>query len=96
MKLFKNILILISTLTLPFSAFAVDKNFPNDKVTMWGDFSGITLDVKLIGGAPYDPLYQEMIPVWEEKFDLKIFNPPKAPLKIKSPMDILKVIQLFL
>ena len=33
------------------------------------------------------------IPIWEEKFDLKIFNPPKAPLKIKSPMDILKVIQ---
>jgi hypothetical protein len=24
---------------------------------MWGDYSGITLDVKLIGGAPYDPLY---------------------------------------
>ena len=34
---------------------------------MWGDFSGITLDVKLIGGAPYDPLYEVMIPIWEEK-----------------------------
>jgi len=66
MKLFKNIFILISILSFPFSAFAVDKSFPNDKVTMWGDFSGVILDVKLIGGASYEPLYEEMIPVWEE------------------------------
>jgi len=45
MKLFKNIFILISILSFPFSAFAVDKSFPNDKVTMWGDFSGVVLDV---------------------------------------------------
>ena len=67
MKFLKSILVVISILAFPFSTFAVDTSFPNDKVTMWGDFSGITLDVKLIGGAPYDPLYQEMIPVWEEK-----------------------------
>ena len=72
MKLLKNIFVLISTFSLSFSTFAVDKGFPNDKVTMWGDFSGITLDVKLIGGAPYDPLYQEMIPVWEEKTGGKV------------------------
>ena len=45
MKLIKNLLIVISTISLSFSALAVDKSFPNDKVTMWGDFSGITLDV---------------------------------------------------
>ena len=39
---------------------------------MWGDFIGITLDVKLIGGAPYDPLYEEMIPIWEEKTGGKV------------------------
>ena len=65
MKLFRNILTVISVFSLSFSAFAVDKSFPNDKVAMWGDFSGITLDVKLIGGAPYDPLYEAMIPIWE-------------------------------
>ncbi len=64
MKLIKNLLIVISAISLSFSALAVDKSFPNDKVTMWGDFSGITLDVKLIGGAPYDPLYQVVIPIW--------------------------------
>ena len=50
----------------------MDKSFPNDKVTMWGDFSGVTLQVKLIGGAPYEPLYQEMIPIWEEKTGGKV------------------------
>ena len=72
MRLFKGILTVISILSFPFSAFAVDTSFPNDKVTMWGDFSGITLDVKLIGGAPYDPLYEAMIPVWEEKTGGKV------------------------
>ena len=72
MKLIKNLLIVISTISLSFSALAVDKSFPNDKVNMWGDFSGITLDVKLIGGAPYDPLYQSMIPIWEEKTGGKV------------------------
>ena len=73
MKLFKSILTVMSVSALSLSAFAVDKNFPNDKVAMWGDFSGITLDVKLIGGAPYDPLYEEMIPIWEEKNRWKSF-----------------------
>ena len=72
MKFFKSILIVISIFSVPFSAFAVDKSFPNDKVTMWGDYSGITLDVKLIGGAPYDPLYEVMIPIWEEKTGGKV------------------------
>ena len=66
MKLLSKLLILISAISFSFSSYAVDKSFPNDKVTMWGDFSGITLDVKLIGGASYEPLYEEMIPVWEE------------------------------
>ena len=35
MKLLKNIFVLISTFSLSFSAFAVDKSFPNDNVTMW-------------------------------------------------------------
>jgi len=72
MKIIKNILLVISTFSLSFGAFAVDTSFPNDKVTMWGDYSGITLDVKLIGGAPYDPLYQSMIPVWEERTGGKV------------------------
>ena len=72
MKFLKNFLVVFSLLTLPFSAFAVDENFPNDKVAIWGDFSGITLDVKLIGGAPYDPLYEVMIPIWEEKTGGKV------------------------
>ena len=72
MKIIKNILLVISTLSLSFGALAVDTSFPNDKVTMWGDFGGITLDVKLIGGAPYDPLYQSMIPIWEERTGGKV------------------------
>ena len=72
MKFLKNFLVVFSLLTLPFSAFAVDENFPNDKVAIWGDFSGITLDVKLIGGAPYDPLYEVMIPIWEAKTGGKV------------------------
>ena len=71
-EIFKKFLVAISILALPFSAFAVDENFPNDKVAMWGDFNGITLDVKLIGGAPYDPLYEVMIPIWEEKTGGKV------------------------
>ena len=71
MKFLKSILV-VSLLSLPFSAFAVDENFSNDKVTMWGDYSGITLDVKLIGGAPYDPLYEVMIPIWEAKTGGKV------------------------
>ena len=66
MKLLSKLLILISAVSFSFSSYAVDKSFPNDKITMWRDFSGITLDVKLIGGASYEPLYEEMIPVWEE------------------------------
>ena len=44
MKLFSKLLVLISALSFSFSTYAVDKNFPNDKVTMWGDFSGISLE----------------------------------------------------
>ena len=72
MKLVNKLFVFISALSFSFSAFAVDKNFPNDKVTMWGDFSGVTVQVKLIGGAPYEPLYQEMIPIWEEKTGGKV------------------------
>ena len=72
MKLFKHIFTVISIFSLSFSVFAVDKSFPNDKVAMWGDFGGITLDVKLIGGAPYDPLYEVMISIWEEKTGGKV------------------------
>ena len=72
MKLVNKLIVLISTISFSFSAYAVDKSFPNDKVTIWGDFSGVTLQVKLIGGAPYEPLYQEMIPIWEEKTGGKV------------------------
>jgi hypothetical protein len=43
MKLVNKLLVLISAISFSFSAYAVDKSFPNDKVTMWGDFSGVTL-----------------------------------------------------
>ena len=39
---------------------------------LWGDFSGVTLRVKLIGGGQYEGLYNEVIPWWEENTGGKI------------------------
>ena len=33
------------------------------------------------------------IPEWKEKFDLKIFNPPRSPPTIKTPIDIIRVLR---
>ena len=33
---------------------------------LWGDFSGVTLRVKLIGGGQYEGLYNEVIPWWKK------------------------------
>ena len=38
MKIIKKFLLVISALSLSLSASAVDTSFPNDKVTMWGDY----------------------------------------------------------
>ena len=39
---------------------------------LWGDFDGVTLRVKLIGGGQYENLYNEVIPWWEENTGGKI------------------------
>ena len=39
---------------------------------LWGDFSGVTLRVKLIGGGQNEGLYNEVIPWWEENTGGKI------------------------
>ena len=39
---------------------------------LWGDYSGVTLRVKLIGGGQYEGLYNEVIPWWEENTGGKI------------------------
>ena len=36
------------------------------EISEFGNYSGITINCKLIGGAMYEPLYT-MIPEWEEK-----------------------------
>ena len=39
---------------------------------LWGDYNGVTLRVKLIGGGQYENLYNEVIPWWEENTGGKI------------------------
>jgi multiple sugar transport system substrate-binding protein len=41
------------------------------EVAEFGDYSGIELKTKFIGGAMYEPLY-ERIPIWEEKTGAKV------------------------
>lgn len=41
------------------------------EVSEFGDYSGITVNCKFIGGAMYEPLY-ERIPIWEEKTGAKV------------------------
>ena len=57
-------LILATTFFGSFSAKA--------ETELWGDFSGVTLRVKLIGGGQYEGLYNEVIPWWEENTGGKI------------------------
>ena len=38
-----------------------------------------------------DHFIKQNIPEWSEKFDLKIFNPPRSPPKIKTPLDLVRV-----
>jgi len=41
------------------------------EISEFGDYSGITLNCKFIGGAMYEPLY-ERIPIWEEETGAKV------------------------
>ena len=40
-----------------------------------------------------DHFIKQNIPDWEEKFDLRIFNPPRSPPKIRTPLDLLRVLK---
>ena len=40
-----------------------------------------------------DHFIKQIIPEWEEKFDLRIFNPPRSPPKIRTPLDLLRVLK---
>ena len=40
-----------------------------------------------------DHFIKQNIPEWEEKFDLKIFNPPRSPPKIRTPLDLLRALK---
>ena len=40
-----------------------------------------------------DHFIKHNISEWKEKFDLKIFNPPRSPPKIKTPIDIIRVLR---
>ena len=40
-----------------------------------------------------DHFIKQNIPEWEEKFDLRIFNPPRSPPKIRTPLDLLRVLR---
>ena len=40
-----------------------------------------------------DHFIKQNIPEWEEKFDLKIFNPPRSPPKIRNPLDLFRVLK---
>jgi len=40
-----------------------------------------------------DHFIKHNIPKWKEKFELKIFNPPRSPPKIKTPFDIIRVLR---
>ena len=39
-----------------------------------------------------DHFIKQNIPEWEEKFDLRIFNPPRSPPKIRNPIDLLRAL----
>lgn len=41
------------------------------EIAEFGDYSGITVQAKLIGGQMYEPLY-ERIPIWEERTGAKV------------------------
>ncbi len=36
---------------------------------------------------------KQSIPEWEEKFELRIFNPPRSPPEIKTPLDLIRVLR---
>ena len=40
-----------------------------------------------------DHFIKQNIPEWEEKFDLRIFNPPRSPPKIRTPLDLLRALK---
>ena len=54
-------------LTFIFSLLSVSARAETE---LWGDFSGKTIRVKLIGGGQYENLYNEIIPWWENNLHL--------------------------
>ena len=40
-----------------------------------------------------DHFIRQSIPKWKEKFDLRVFNPPRSPPKIRTPLDLLRVLK---
>ena len=61
---------LLLTLAFLFSLFSSIS--VKAETELWGDYSGVTLRVKLIGGGQYENLYNEVIPWWEENTGGKI------------------------
>ena len=52
---------LLLTLTFLFSLFGSIS--VKAETELWGDYNGVTLRVKLIGGGQYENLYNEVIPL---------------------------------
>jgi multiple sugar transport system substrate-binding protein len=73
----KTLYVLIPFLLLSLSLLIIagkEKEVVEEEITVsseWGDYSGITIECKFIGGQMYEPLY-ERIPVWEEKTGAKV------------------------
>jgi multiple sugar transport system substrate-binding protein len=62
----------ISMIVITFALFPlVGAREAGAEVSEFGDFSGVTLNAKLIGGAMYEPLYTR-IPIWEQKTGAKV------------------------
>ena len=40
-----------------------------------------------------DHFIKQSLPEWKEKFELKIFNPPRSPPKIRTPLDLIRVLR---
>jgi multiple sugar transport system substrate-binding protein len=59
-------------LTAIFSALAAASLSLSVTVLHAQDFKGYTLKVKLVGGAPYQPLYDAVIPGWERKTGARV------------------------
>ena len=61
---------LLLALTFLFSLFGSIS--AKAETELWGDYNGVTLRVKLIGGGQYENLYNEVIPWWEENTGVRL------------------------